>query len=58
MIEHSFNVDAMDQVTTIVRNLSHSADEATRKRILLALRDLEYSIETPDETMGRIMFLV
>ncbi|TVY44620.1 O-methyltransferase [Lachnellula subtilissima] len=47
----------MDQVTSIVKHLSGTADEAARKKILLQLRDLAYSIETPDDTMGRIMFL-
>ncbi|KAL9116884.1 MAG: hypothetical protein Q9187_006587 [Circinaria calcarea] len=45
-------------VIDTVEDLSSTADEATRKKIITALRDLAYSIESPDDTMGRIMFLV
>ena len=48
----------METVISIVRDLSESANEADRKDIILALRDLAHSIESPDDTMGRILFIV
>lgn len=48
----------MEAVVDQVRGLAGSVDEAGRSRILDQLRDLAYSLESPDETMNRIMFLV
>lgn len=48
----------MEAVVDQVRSLAGSVDEAGRSRILDQLRELAYSLELPDETMNRIMFLV
>lgn len=48
----------MEEVVDQVRSLAGSVDEAGRSRILDQLRELAYSLELPDETMNRIMFLV
>ena len=48
----------MESALQAVRDLAKTADEATRKKIILALRDLAYSIESSDDTMGRILFSV
>ena len=48
----------MQAVIDTVKDLSSTADEATRKKIIITLRDLAYSIESHDDTIGRIMFLV
>jgi demethylsterigmatocystin 6-O-methyltransferase len=48
----------MDEVINQVTHLASTADEATRKKLIVTLRDLAYSIESPDDTMQRIMFLV
>lgn len=48
----------MEAVIKQVRDFTSSADEAGRSRILDQLRELSYSLESPDETMNRIMFLV
>ncbi|KAF2174812.1 S-adenosyl-L-methionine-dependent methyltransferase [Zopfia rhizophila CBS 207.26] len=44
----------MDAIVNQVTVLAKGADEAARKAILTALRDLSYSIETPDDTVTRI----
>ncbi|MCJ1311796.1 hypothetical protein MMC25_005469 [Agyrium rufum] len=46
----------MDEITGRVKDLLATASEADRLEILLSLRDLAYSIESPDDTMGRILF--
>jgi demethylsterigmatocystin 6-O-methyltransferase len=48
----------MEAIIDQVKHLSSSADEVARKKILVALRDLMYAIESPDDTLQRIMFLV
>lgn len=48
----------MEAVVDQVKGLAGSADEAGRSEILDQLRELAYSLESPDETMNRIMFLV
>ncbi|MCJ1268551.1 hypothetical protein MMC22_008439 [Lobaria immixta] len=47
----------MEAVVDQVKGLAGSADEAGRSKILDQLRELAYSLESPDETMNRIMFL-
>ena len=48
----------MEQVIDQVNHLVSRADDAARKKVINELRDLAYSIESPDDTMQRIMFLV
>lgn len=48
----------MEAVIDEVRGLAGSANEAGRNNILNQLRELAYSLESPHETMNRIMFLV
>lgn len=51
----SFTMDAaFDQIRALAKN----ADEAARKKILDGLRDLTYSIETPQDSVQRIIFYV
>ena len=47
-------VSIMDTIATQVMALAKNADEGTRKRLIGSLRDLSYSIETPDDTITRI----
>lgn len=51
----------MEALTTIadsIKAAAASADEAGRKDILDSLRDLQYSIERPEDTMQRVIHLV
>ena len=48
----------METITTQVKQLASTVDEATRKKTIIALRDLASSLESTDDTMERIMFLV
>lgn len=48
----------MEAIIDQVKHLFSSADEVARKKILVGLRDLMYAIESPDDTLQRIMFLV
>lgn len=48
----------MEAITTQVKKLAGAADEIARKEMIVALRDLASSLETTDDTMERIMFLV
>ena len=48
----------MESVTKHVKKLVRKADEKQRKEILDGLRNLAYSIESPEDTIQRIMFLV
>ncbi len=48
----------MDSLVVQVKALAEGADEASRKKILDTLRDLTYSIESPEDTIQRIMFYV
>ena len=46
--------DLMDEA----KRLAENVNEQERKKLIDGLRDLSYSIETPDDTMNRIMYLV
>ncbi|MCJ1329290.1 hypothetical protein MMC10_005969 [Thelotrema lepadinum] len=46
----------MEALSTEVKKLAHAADEHGRKKLLNELRDLAYSIESPDDSVQRIMY--
>ncbi|KAL4878893.1 S-adenosyl-L-methionine-dependent methyltransferase [Aspergillus karnatakaensis] len=46
----------MDNIANQVRALASGADDATRKNILDALRNLSYSLEVPTDTLNRICY--
>lgn len=48
----------MDAIITQVQNLASTANEAGRKEVIDALRNLQYSIETPHDTLNRFAGLV
>jgi hypothetical protein len=48
----------MEALISHVKATANKADEAGRKKIIDGLRDLAYSIESPEDTMQRIMFQV
>ena len=48
----------MDSVISQVKKLAGTADELTRKEMIVGLRDLASSLESTDDTIERIMFLV
>jgi demethylsterigmatocystin 6-O-methyltransferase len=48
----------METMMEYVTSMAKSADEAGRKAIIDGLRDLAISLETPWESMQRIMYLV
>ena len=48
----------MDAIFDQVRSLANNADDAARKKILDGLRNLTYSIETPQDSIQRIIFYV
>lgn len=48
----------MDAFIAQGKALVASADEAGRKKALDCLRDLAYEIESPEDTIMRIMFYV
>lgn len=48
----------MDSLFSQVRASASKANEAERKKIIDGLRDLAFSIESPEDTMQRIMFQV
>ncbi|PMD49097.1 S-adenosyl-L-methionine-dependent methyltransferase [Hyaloscypha variabilis F] len=43
----------MDAIATQIQNLAKAADEAGRKKVLDALRDLQHTIETPYDVLQR-----
>lgn len=47
----------MDAIVNQIKNLASSADDAQRKLILETLRVVSDSIETPQDTMQRLMYL-
>jgi demethylsterigmatocystin 6-O-methyltransferase len=48
----------MEALISHVKATANKADESGRKKIIDGLRDLAYSIESPEDTMQRIMFQV
>ena len=48
----------MDTAFDQIRALAQDANEATRKKVLDGLRDLTYSLETPQDSIQRIIFYV
>lgn len=46
----------MDAIISQVQALAKTADEAGRKKLMDGLRDLSYSLETPQDTAQRVMF--
>ena len=48
----------METVIDQAKRLANSASEVERKKLIDGLRDLSYSLETPDDTMQRVMYLV
>lgn len=48
----------MDTFISLAKTLAKDTDEAGRKKVLDTLRDLAYSIESPEDTIQRIMFYV
>lgn len=47
----------MDAIITQVQNLAKTVDEAGRKELIDALQTLQYSIETPNDTLQRFVGL-
>ncbi|TGO61905.1 hypothetical protein BOTNAR_0122g00270 [Botryotinia narcissicola] len=48
----------VDAITTQIQKLAANADEAARKKLIDTLRYLQYSIETPHDTLQRFAGLV
>ena len=48
----------MEEITNIVNRLASDANESSRRKLIDGLRDLSYTIETPHDTLQRIMFTV
>ena len=48
----------MEDVIISVRRLASNTDYAGRKEIYDQLQDLSQSIETPDDTLQRLMYMV
>ena len=48
----------MDAILDQIRAYAKDADEAGRKEILDGLRNLTYSLETPQDSIQRIIFYV
>jgi demethylsterigmatocystin 6-O-methyltransferase len=48
----------MDPIVEQVKRLAEGTDEAGRRNLALALRDLSYSLETPKDTINRILSYV
>ena len=48
----------MEGITNTIKQEASGADELVRRKLLDGLRDLSYSIETPNDTLHRIVTLV
>jgi len=48
----------MDTIITQVQSLAANANEAGRKQLIDSLRNLQYAIETPYDTLRRFAGLV
>ena len=56
---HTFvKMEALNSFTAQIKSAAATANEAERKRILDSLRELQYSIEKPEDTMQRVIHLV
>ena len=48
----------MEAIIDQAKRLAGNVSEQERKKLIDGLRDLSYSLETPDDTMQRIMYMV
>ena len=48
----------MDSVIAQVQHLASNTDKAERMKIIDELRELSYSLESPEDTLSRISYLV
>lgn len=48
----------MESIVEQIKNLASGADEAQRKQILVSLREVSDSIETSNDTLHRLIYLV
>ena len=48
----------MDVFLSLAKTVANDTDEAGRKKVLDILRDVAYSIESPEDTIQRVMFYV
>jgi demethylsterigmatocystin 6-O-methyltransferase len=48
----------MDAIVDQIKSLAQGADEAQRKQILVSLREVSDSIESPNDTLQRLIYLV
>ena len=48
----------MEGIEEEVKRLASSSDESGRKKIIDSLREISYSIETPDDTLQRLTYTV
>ena len=51
-------MDKINSVLDQVNGLASHADEVTRKKLMVMLRDAAYALEGPDDTVHRIGYLV
>ncbi|KAF7956538.1 hypothetical protein EAE96_003874 [Botrytis aclada] len=47
----------MDSIVAQIQNISSTASEATRREMMVVLRDLAYSLENADDTIHRVGYL-
>ena len=48
----------MEALLGQVKDFAGTVDEAGRGKLLDALRDLQYSLESPEDSMQRLLFVV
>ena len=48
----------MERIEEEVKRLASNSDESGRKKIIDSLREISYSIETPDDTLQRLTYTV
>ncbi|KAM3066195.1 hypothetical protein ACMFMG_012155 [Clarireedia jacksonii] len=51
-------METIEKLAAEIQKSAVTADEAGRKQILVSLRDLQYSIEKPEDTMQRVIHLL
>ena len=44
----------MDSIVTQIQTLAEQGGDAVRQSIVIALRDLQYRLETPNETLFKL----